>query len=157
MASKLSDVVAALKSTLETSATGTIYEPDAVKPVLFWPSPEDVPDGIDTFYLLALGERTGVNLESCHVTDRVEIIVLAATRSTSTSDNPWRESPSRMAVAQDLEADVLYKLRQDEKLGGEVLDVFDIPPVTDFERFDPAWVLIEIRLGIKYRFERSAR
>lgn len=163
MSSKLGDVLDALQTTLETAKTGTVYEPDTnmVRSVLFWPASNAVPDGVQTFYLLRLGQRSGLSLESCYLTDTVEVFILAATRWKSISDDPFREDPTRLSVALDLEADVLSKLRADEKLanGGdpEVVDVFYAQPVTDFEKFDPAWVVIEIRLLVKYAFARTDR
>lgn len=161
MASKLGDVLDALETRLETAVSGTVYEPDLVQQVLFWPTSESIPEGVKTFYLLALGERSGVTLDSCHVTDRVEVLVMAATRATSASEDPFRESPARLSVALDLEADVLAKLRGDQKLtnGGdaEVLTVFDAPPVTQFQKYDPGWVIVEITLQISYYFGKDER
>jgi hypothetical protein len=58
-------------------------------------------------------------------------------------------------------ADVKEKLRKDEKLGGEAVTVFAGPAggqvTVDHERFLPRWVVPELRLSIRYRYEKTDR
>lgn len=162
MASKAQAVLAALKVTLEANHAATVYRPDAVQLVLFWPDENALDPTLGTVYLIRPGEeRGGPGPESCTVQEQLEVFILAAHRYESPTDNPFLEEPPRWQVSSDLVADVKEKLRQDEKLGGEAVTVFAGPSggqmVVDHERYLPRWVCPEIRTIIRYRYSKDGR
>ncbi len=162
MASKAQTVLAALKTALEADYDTTVYRPDAVQVVLFWPDENALDASLGTIYLIRPGEeRGGPGPESCTVQEHLEVFILAAHRYDSPSDNPFLEDPPRWQVSADLVADVKEKLRKDEKLAGEAVTVFAGPAggavTVDHERYLPRWVVPEMRLSIRYRYEKTER
>lgn len=157
MASKLQSVLEALKTTLEVNHSTTVYRPSRVQIVSFWPDEVAVPEGLDTVYLIRPGVKHAAQVQSCDVTERLEVYIVALHRYTSPSQDPWKEDPRRVFVAADLIADIEEKLRQDQKLSGEVLDVLDGTQDTDFELFLPSWVVPELRLSVRYRYGKDDR
>lgn len=162
MASRTETIINALTTALETAQTGTVYAPDAVQPVLFWPDEKALPVGLSTVYLVRPGRETGgPGPESCSVTENLEVFILAARRYTSPTDDPFKESPPRWKVSADLVADVKEKLRKDEKLGGEAITALAGPAGgevdVDHERYLPKWVCPELRIVIRHRYEKDAR
>jgi len=125
--------------------------------MLFWPDEVAIPDGIETVYLIRPGVKTAGQVQSCDVTERLEVFIVAAHRYRSASQDPFKEDPSRVIVSADLIADVEEKLRQDPKLDSTVLDALDGTQDTDFERFLPEWVVPELRLLIRYRYSKDER
>ncbi len=162
MASKAGAVLAALKIALEANYDGTVYRPDAVQVLLFWPDENALDASLGTIYLIRPGEeRGGPGPESCTVQEQLEVFILAAHRFDSPTDNPFKEDPARWAVSLDLAADVKEKLRKDEKLAGQVVTVFVGPTggqvTVDHERYLPRWVCPELRILIRYRYEKTER
>lgn len=164
MASKTETVVLALKAALEVNYPGTVYPPAVVLPMLDWPSETALDRSQDTLYLLRpVLDVGGPGPESCRVTHRLRVLILAAQRYTSPTDNPFKQDPTRWQVSVDLAADVEEKLHQDEKLAtlsGEaaVVTVFDGPIETDHERYYlPKWVCPEMEIRIRYVHEKGTR
>jgi hypothetical protein len=162
MASKAATIVTALKTALQANHPGTVYPPDVVQPVLFWPDEKALDPTLTTIYLIRPGEeRGGPGPTGCEVTENLEIFILAARRYTSASDDPFKEDPPRWQVSADLVADVKEKLRQDEKLGSLAITVFAGPAggqaSVDHERYLPRWVVPELRTIVRYRYEKSDR
>lgn len=162
MASKLKTVLEAWKTALETDYSTTVYKPDVVQVVLFWPDESAIPVGHQTIYLIRPGaERGGPGPTSCEITESLEVTILALHRYDSTSESPFTEDPARWEIAADLVADVKEKLRGDEKLGGEVLTSFSGAPGdqmrVDYERYLPRWVLAELGTVVRYRYEKTSR
>lgn len=162
MASKVRSVMAGLKAALEKNYANTVYPPDRVQVVLFWPDEAALNPGWGTIYLVRPGDlRGGPGPESCTVTESLQVLILALRRYRSASDDPFKENPPRWEVSSDLVADVLEKLRQDDKLGGQALTVFEGSSASqvavDHERFLPNWVVPEIRIVVRYRYDKSSR
>lgn len=162
MASRAETIINALKTALEANHTGTVYRPDVVQPLLFWPDETALDATRETIYLIRPGRETGgPGPESCSVTENLEIFILAAHRYKSPTDNPFEEDPPRWKVSADLVADVKEKLRKDEKLGGEAITALAGPSAgqvdVDHERFLPKWVCPEIRIVVRHRYDKDSR
>jgi hypothetical protein len=156
MASKTKAVIDALVTALGVNYTGTVYQPDQVRPVIYFPDEAKLDPTVTTIYLVRPGQETSRRLESCDTTNVTEIFVLALTKYTNPSLGPVAEG-ERLTVACDLAADVLQKLEKNEQLSGEAIDVLHEGATTDYERFVSNWVLVEMRLGVKHRHEKGTR
>ncbi len=160
-------MIAALKKALETNYASTVYPPNIVQAVLFWPDEKALDPTLDTIYLLRPGQvRGGPGPTGCEVTEDLEVFMLPARRYTSPTDDPFKEDPPRWQISADLVADVAEKLRRDEKLmllNGEqqAITVFVGPAggqlTADHERYLPRWVVPELRAVVRYRYSKDAR
>ena len=164
MASKTETVMLALKAALEVNYPGTMYPPAVVLPMLDWPSETALDSTQGTIYLLRpVLDTGGPGPESCRVTHRLRVLILAAQRYKSATPNPFAQSPTRWQVSVDLAADVEEKLHQDEKLAtltgqSAVVTVFDGPFGIDHERhYLPKWILPEMEIRIRYVHEKDTR
>lgn len=157
MASKAQAVLDALVTTLSTNYSSTVHRPDRVEAVLFWPHEAKLDPTLTTHYYVRPGEERGiVGLRSCEITEILEVFILAATRHPEPSQNVQGEV-ERRAVVLDLVGDVKEKLQKDLGLGGVALDVYHEGMQVDYEHPVPQWAVAEMRLGIKYFYEKGER
>jgi len=157
MGSKSQTVVEALKTALETTRTGIVYEPDLVQPILYWPEETAIPIGLETVYLISVGDESGRQKQSCDVTERLEVAILGLRRYASASDDPFKESPARIFVATDLGKDIQIKLEADPKLGATALDSLDGVQTVKHDYYLPSWVIAEVQTSVLFRREKGAR
>lgn len=159
MASKAETVMAALQVALETNHAGTAHPPDKVQRMLDWPDPAALDSTLQTIYLVRGINESTLSLESCSVTKRLQVVILAAHRYESLSENPFFEDPPRDQVSIDLAKDIEEKLRRNEKLGLDgVITTLDGGPFIDYERYwVPNWVIPHFETFIRYRYEKSER
>jgi len=157
MASKSQSVVEALKTTLETTQTGIVYEPELVQPILYWPDETAIPVGVDTLYLISVGEESGRQKQSCDVTERLDVAILGLRRYTSASEDPFKEDPARIFVATDISKDIKIKLEADPKLGAVALDALDGVQSVKYDYYLPKWVIAEVRTSVLFRRDKDTR
>lgn len=166
MASRLQTVIEALATQLASSLTGTVYEPDSVTAVLFWPDEEAVTkSGQQTVYFVRMGRETQGLPDSGTITSTVEVYILAARWLGADAPQTQQDVP-RWQVSADLVADVQRKLVDAEgygpgKLGGVagLVTLFAGPVEIDHERQSDTgqWVIPELRTLIRFRREHSER
>jgi hypothetical protein len=154
LASKTKAVLDALKLALLVEHTGTVHQPDAVHNVLFWPDESKLDPTMTTLYFVRPGEERGVaGPESCSITEILEVFILAATRYEEASQKTEAETV-RLEIVLDLVADVKEKLQNNLHLrptpasDAVAIDVYREGTVVD---------AVEIRLAIKYRYEKTER
>lgn len=166
MASRLQTVIEALATRLARPLADTVYEPDSVTAVLFWPDEEAVTkSGQQTAYFVRPGRETQGLPDSGTITSAVEVFILAA-RWLGTDAAQAQQATPRWTVSADLMADVQRKLVEAEndsagKLGGTagVVTLFAGPVEIDHERQSDTgqWVIPELRTFIRFRREHADR
>lgn len=162
MASSAQTVAEALRAHLATivgGAGGYVYTPTAVKVVSFWPDAVNLDPSLEVIYLVRPGlldERPEVG---CAADERTEFLVLCAARFTEATENPFFADPIRWQMASDMAADVRAKLREDPRLGVPdlVIDAWASGVSADFDRYEPGWALVELRLVVRYRYAQASR
>lgn len=166
MASRLQTVMEALVTALGTAKAGTVYEPDSVRAVLFWPDEEAVQkSGQRTVYFVRQGRETDGLPDSGTITTDLEVYILAA-RWLGTEPGQLMQTDERWKVSADLMADVQQKLIAAEndalgKLGGPagVVTLFARPVEIEHERQSDTgqWVVPELRTVVRFRREHADR
>lgn len=166
MASRLQTVLEALVTALQTPLSGTVYEPELVKAVLFWPDEEAVlKSGQHTAYFLRQARQTDGLPDSGTITTDVEVYILAA-QWLGTEPGQLMQQDERWKVSADLMADVQQKLFAAEndsagKLGGTagVVTLFAAPVEIDHERQSDTgqWIVPELRTIVRFRREHADR
>jgi hypothetical protein len=151
MASKAQTVVEALQTLLETNLADTVYKPDLVQPILFFPDEKAIPVGVETLYLIKVEGQSGRQKQSCDVTERLRVVILGLHRYSSASEDPFKEDPTRLFVATDLSSDIATKLESDPKLGAEALDALDGFQEAEFEFYLPKFVIVGYETSVLFR------
>jgi len=171
MANRLQAVIDALVTALAAPTSGTVYEPDLVLAVLFWPDEEAVQkSGKRTVYFIRQGRQTDGLPDSGTITTTVEVYILAAhwlgTEPPQLLQTDLVETEARWKVSTELVADVAQKLLAAEndtagKLGGTagVVTLFAGPLEWDHERPSETgqWVVPELRTLVRFRREHADR
>lgn len=152
-------VIDALVQQLQTGGPDRKFVPNAVIPVALFPESDlSLDANLTTVYLVRPGlERTRPK-DSGNAAVELEVFIVAATRITEPSENPY-ETDARWRLMTELVADVVQALEVDNRLGAPslVVDVARSGYDTDFERYLPAWALAEVRLVIHYHRELKKR
>jgi hypothetical protein len=161
MASSVQTVAEALRAQLEaiTVAAGYVFTPTAVKVVSFWPDAKALDPSLEVIYLVRPGLVDQRPLTGCSVDERAEFFVLCAARFTEATENPFLAEPVRWQMASDMAADVTAKIRSDVRLGlpSLVLDSWAESISMDFDRYEPGWALVELRLTVRFQYGQSSR
>lgn len=163
MASSHDTVVEALRTTLAAIVGGTggyIYTPDMVRRTMFWPDESALDPSFDTIYLIRPVAKRTAFYDGHRLDRRLEVRVLCCHKFEEPTDNPLLSAdPVREQIATDMEADVVEKIWADVRLGqpGIVVDAMSEAWQTDFDWAAALWVVIEIRLVIRYQHPQDGR
>jgi hypothetical protein len=161
MASSAQTVAEALRSQLAAIVAGVdyVYTPTAVKVVSFWPDAKALDPSLEVIYLVRPGLLDHKPMTGCSVDERAEMFVLCAARFTEATENPFLSEPVRWQMASDMAADVCAKVRSDVRLGlpSLVLDSWGEGISMDFDRYEPGWALVELRLTVRYVYGQASR
>jgi hypothetical protein len=148
MASSAQTVAEALRSQLAAIVAGVdyVYTPTAVKVVSFWPDAKALDPSLEVIYLVRPGLLDHKPMTGCSVDERAEMFVLCAARFTEATENPFL-------------SDVCAKVRSDVRLGlpSLVLDSWGEGISMDFDRYEPGWALVELRLTVRYVYGQASR
>jgi hypothetical protein len=143
---------------IQTPTNGAVYMPSVVKRVVFWPRDDYLKPEYDVVYLVRAGVESLKYADSQNTDADLEIFILAAKRFEAVDEDPFEEpSPSRSQIAADLKADIWQQLNLDTRLSGTAVDILQDTFVTNFDLYDPHWVLVELRFVVRYRYDRTTQ
>jgi len=163
MASSHEEVAEALRLKLEGITGGTggyVYTPTVVKRTMFWPDEGALDPSLETIYLIRPGQTTTVPYDGLRLDRRQEFRILCCHRFEEATDNPiLAPFPVREQIAADMEADVVQKLWEDARLGlpGTVIDAMHEGWRTDFDWSVASWVVVEMRIVVRYQHPQDNR
>ena len=162
MASSHDTVAEALRTTLAAivaDGTNYIYTPDLVARVMFWPDENALDASLETIYLIRPGLCVTKPYDGHRLDRRLEFRILCCHRFAEPTEKPGLADPVREQIAADMEADVVRKIWEDVRLGqpGIVVDAMCEAWQTDFDWSAALWVVIEIRLVIRFQHTQDDR
>jgi len=166
MASSADTVAEALKTQLAAivgGAGGYIYTPSAVRRVVFWPDESALDPTLDTIYLIRSGRKVTSRYDAYRLERRQEFRILCCHRFTEPSEHPTAANPDadpvREQIGQDMEADVVRAIWADVRLGqpSVVIDAMCESWQTDPDWWTSSWVVIEIRIVVRYQHAQDDR
>lgn len=163
MASSHDDVMEALRAWLAgiIGGTGTyVYTPNAVKRTMFWPDETALDPTLETIYLIRPVQKRTSFYDGHRLDRRLEVRILCAHKFEEPTEKPLvQATPARERIAIDMEADVVERIWSDVRLGRPdiVVDAMAEAWTTDFNIASPTWVLIELRLVIRYQHQQDGR
>jgi hypothetical protein len=157
MASSSHEVVAiALQTRLASIQGGVgdyVYTPDLVKRVRFWME-TDLDASLGTIYLIRPMTKVTIPQDGFALDRRQEYRILACHRFTEDQADPMGEQ-----IAVDMEADILQRIWSDVRLGRPdvVIDAMSDSCTTDFDWFVQGWVVVELRIVVRYSNPKGGR
>lgn len=163
MASSHEDVAEALRTTLAAivgGAGGYVYTPTVVKRAMFWPDESALDPSLETIYLIRPGQTATIPYDGYRLDRRQEFRILCCHRFEEATDNPiLADAPVRERCASDMEADVVQKLWADVRLGlpNTVIDAMHEGWRTDFDWSVAQWVVVELRIVVRYQHPQDSR
>lgn len=153
-------MIDALIDTLEAIAPGAgvgyVYATNAVKRVQFFPQNEATLDtSLTTIYLVRIERETHkLGPESCSVDGILETYIFMARKFEEATENPFVSEPVRCEVVDNLIDDVKEALIRDPQLSDTAVDSLSQGIIVERDFYAAAWAAAEIRLGIRYRYNR---
>ena len=163
MASSHDTVAEALRTTLAGITGGVggyVYTPSVVKRTMFWPDEAALDPSLETIYLIRPVRKITSPYDGYRLDRRLEFRVLCCHRFEEPTDNPILAAvPVREQIASDMEADVVQKIWADVRLGqpGLVIDAMCEAWQTDYDWSVAAWVVIELRITVRYQHPQDGR
>ena len=139
---------------------GYVYTPSAVKRAMFWPDESALDPSLDTIYLVRPVRKQTTWYDGHRLDRRLEVRILCCHKFEEPTDNPLlADDPVREQIAADMEADVVQKIWADVRLGRPdlVVDAMYEAWQTDFDWATAAWVVVELRLVIRYQHPQDGR
>jgi len=163
MASSHETVAEALRTTLAAIVGGVggyVYTPSVVKRTMFWPDEGALDPSLETIYLIRPGQKVTSPYDGYRLDRKLEFRILCCHRFEEPTDNPiLAESPVREQVASDMEADVVQKIWADVRLGHPelIIDAMHESWRTDFDWSVVSWVVVELRIVVRYQHPQDGR
>ncbi len=162
MSSSADTVAEALKTQLAAIAGGTgdyIYTPDLVRRVIFWPDENALDPSLDTIYLIRSGRKVTSRYDSYRLERRQEFRILCCHKFEEPTENPLTADPIREQIGQNMEADVVRAIWADVRLGQPsiVIDAMAEPWQTDPDWWTSSWVVVEVRIVVRYQHAQDDR
>lgn len=163
MASSHDDVAEALRSRLEGiqgGVGGYVYTPSVVRRALFWPDESALDASLETIYFVRPGQMVTSAYDGYRLDRKQEFRILCCHRFEEATDNPMLSTtPVREQMAADMEADVVQRIWADVRLGRPdlVIDAMHEAWRTDFDWSVAAWVVVEVRIVVRYQHPQDGR
>jgi hypothetical protein len=154
-------VIAAICSQLEAiEGDDYAYPPDAngVMRLVFMPEAW-VPDPTfgTAYYIWPEAEVTRLGPESCQISSQLQMAVRACHRLENASENPNEQTPFRWQVAAEMYADVRQAIYSDFTFGGSARRLVDNAITADYQQYDPATAIVDVRFVVEYTTARPGR
>jgi hypothetical protein len=163
VASSHETVAEALRTTLASIVGGTggyVYTPDVVARTMFWPDESALDSSLETIYFIRPVRKVTLPYDGYRLDRRLEFRILCCHIFEEVTENPLlADSPAREQIAADMEADVIQKIWSDVRLGHPemVVDAMAENWQTDFDWATSKWVVVELRVVVRYQHPQDGR